>query len=228
MVLLGTVSSAIFIQHHLAPIAIGTVGPFAVAAPVIYVIAMRSVFHFERAEDTTLMGELTEARPEAAAARDAGLPRTFVLFTVNAMGLVIAATALPVIGESLASLMGWEETFVGTIFLAFVTSLPEVVISVEAVRIGAVDLAIGGILGSNLFDLLILAATDFAYVGGPILAAASDKHLLSAIAALTMTGIAIVGLCSRPKARVFRMIGWASLGLLAVGIFSALILFLLA
>lgn len=228
VVLLGAVSTAIFIQHHLAPIAIGTVGPFTVAAPVIYVIAMRSVFHFERGENGALIGELSETHPEAAAARVAGLSRTFMLFTVNALGLVIAATALPIVGASLASLMGWEETFVGTIFLALVTSVPEVVISVEAVRIGAVDLAIGGVLGSNLFDLLILAATDVAYVDGPILAAASDKHLLSAIAALTMTGIAIVGLCSRPKARVFRMVGWASLGLLAVGIFSALVLFLLA
>ncbi|NIV30965.1 MAG: sodium:calcium antiporter, partial [Anaerolineae bacterium] len=41
--------------------------------------------------------------------------------------------------------------------LALVTSVPEIVISVEAVRIGAVDLAIGGLLGSNLFDLVIVA-----------------------------------------------------------------------
>jgi cation:H+ antiporter len=105
--------------------------------------------------------------------------------------------------------------------------VPEIVISVHAVRIGAVDLAIGGIFGSNLFDLLIIAVEDFAYTEGPILAAVSDQHVLTAIAALTMTGIAIVGLCSRPQARVFKMIGWASLGLLAVGLFSGLVLYLL-
>jgi cation:H+ antiporter len=74
---------------------------------------------------------------------------------------------------------------------------------------------------------VIIAIEDVAYQEGPLLAAASDQHLLSAIAALTMTGIAIVGLCSRPKARVFQLIGWASLGLVAVGVFTALVLFLL-
>ncbi len=131
------------------------------------------------------------------------------------------------IGEALARFMGWDETFVGTVFLALVTSVPEIVISVEAVRIGAVDLAIGGVLGSNLFDLLILAVEDVAYLDGPILAAVSSEHLLTAIAALTMTGIAIVGLCARPKARVLHVMSWASLGLLTVGIFSALVLYLL-
>jgi cation:H+ antiporter len=141
--------------------------------------------------------------------------------------LVPAAAVLPVIGEALAVTMGWNETFVGTIFLALVTSVPELVISIEAVRIGAVDLAIGGILGSNLFDLLILAFADMAYLKGPILAAASGVHMLTAITALTMTGIAVVGLCSRPKAAVFRVIGWASLAILAVALFSALVLFLI-
>ncbi|NIV30964.1 MAG: sodium:calcium antiporter, partial [Anaerolineae bacterium] len=54
-----------------------------------------------------------------------------------------------------------------------------------------------------------------------------SQHLLTAIAALTMTGIAIVGLCSRPKARVFRIMGWASLGLVIVGLFSGLVLYLM-
>ena len=94
--------------------------------------------------------------------------------------------------------------------------------------IGAVDLAIGGVLGSNLFDLVILAVEDVVYTQGPILAAASPDNVLTAIAALTMTGIAIVGLCSRPKARVFRLVGWASLGLLAVGVFAATVLLLVS
>jgi cation:H+ antiporter len=68
---------------------------------------------------------------------------------------------------------------------------------------------------------------DVAYWNGSILAATSEQHLLTAIAALTMTGIAIVGLCSRPQAKVFRVMGWASLGLFVVGLFSALVLYLL-
>lgn len=229
VVLLGTAAGAIFLQHRFPAIGIGPIGPYAIAAPVIYLIAMRSVFIFERrVDEVVVVVGLAERQVGISEATKRGLTRISLLFTLNAVVLVVAATALPVIGETLAEAMGWEETFVGTIFLALATSVPEVVIAVQAVRIGAVDLAIGGVLGSNLFDMLILAIEDVAYVKGPILAAASEQNVLTAIAALTMTGIAIVGLCSRPKARVFRAIGWASLGLLAVGVFSALVLFLLS
>ena len=226
VVLLGAAASALFVHSELVAINVGPIGPYSIVAPIIYFIAMRSVFFYERREKTAMLGGLSGAR----ALREAGAPplaKSYVWFAVNALVLMAAATALPMIGEALALMMGWEETFVGTIFLAFVTSLPEIVISVEAVRIGAVDLAIGGILGSNLFDLLILAVEDFAYVDGPILAVASSQHLLTSIAALTMTGIVIVGLYSRPRARVFRVVSWASLGLLIVAVFTALFLFLL-
>jgi cation:H+ antiporter len=156
------------------------------------------------------------------------LRQVFLFFLLNAAALVITAIELPLIGEALAQRMGWEETFVGTVFLALVTSVPEIVISVQAVMIGAVDLAIGGVLGSNLFDLVILAVEDLVYTQGPILEAASPENVLTAIAALTMTGIAIVGLCSRPKARAFRLFGWASLGLVVVGVFAAVVLLLLS
>jgi cation:H+ antiporter len=227
VVLLGAAASAIFVQHELGPISIGPVGPFAILAPVIYLIAMRSVFTFERRDDVVIVVGLPDGSSRDVEAIRTSLRRILFFFAVNAAILVAAAVALPIIGENLSVAMGWDETFVGTIFLALATSVPEIVISVQAVRIGAVDLAIGGVLGSNLFDLVILAIEDFAWVQGPILAEASLEHVLTAIAALTMTGIAIVGLCSRPTARVFRLVGWASLGLLAVGVLSALVLLLI-
>ncbi len=224
VILLGALASAIFVQQNFTTIALGSVGVYSIMAPVIYVMAMRAVFFFERRNNT--VGELTDVKEVRKAASE-GLSRVYVFFCINAIILVITATSLPMIGETLATSMGWEQTFVGTIFLAFATSVPEMVISVHAVRLGAVDLAIGGILGSNLFDLVIIAVEDLAYVQGPILGAISGDHILTAIAALTMTGIAIVGLCSRPQARVFKVVGWASVGLFAVGLFSALVLYLL-
>ncbi len=228
VVLLGAVASAIFVQQHFQPIGIGFVGPYSIAAPVIYLIAMRAVFFYERRNNDIQPDATAGMTPTpGSVTKPLSLSQIYARFTFNAVILVMAATTLPVIGEALALTMGWDETFVGTIFLAFVTSVPEMVITVQAVRLGAVDLAIGGILGSNLFDLVILAVEDFAYLDGPILAAASGEHLFTAIAALTMTGIALVGLCSRPKAVVFRLVSWASLALLAVGVFSALVLYLL-
>jgi len=230
VILLGAAASAIFLQNQpVGPIAIGHIGPYTIAAPIIYLIAMRSILHFERrVDDVVVIVGLSERDTEASGAAHLSLRQVFFFFLMNAAVLVITAIELPLIGEALAQRMGWEETFVGTVFLALVTSVPEIVISVQAVMIGAVDLAIGGVLGSNLFDLVILAIEDLVYTQGPILGAASPDNVLTAIAALTMTGIAIVGLCSRPKARVFRLVGWASLGLLAVGIFAGMVLLLVS
>lgn len=227
VILLGAAAAALFIQQNFQPIGLGPIGPFSIAAPILYFIAMRSVFYFERAENRTAVEEVTEARALARVAGTPPLSQVLVLFALNALILVAAATLLPVIGEALANGMGWKHTFVGSIFLALVTSVPELVISVEAVRIGAVDLAIGGLLGSNLFDLLILAIADLAYMDGPILAAVGSDNLLTAIAALLMMGIAIVGLYSRPRARFFGVAGWASVGLFSVAVVTAVVLYLI-
>ncbi len=66
---------------------------------------------------------------------------------------------------------GLGEAFVGSLFIAITTSLPEIVVSLAAVRIGAVDLGIGNVLGSNLFNLLILGLDDVFYRQGPLMAA---------------------------------------------------------
>jgi len=53
---------------------------------------------------------------------------------------------------------GLEASLIGTIFLAISTSLPELVISIASVRMGFLDMAVGNVLGSNMFNLLIIFA----------------------------------------------------------------------
>jgi cation:H+ antiporter len=96
---------------------------------------------------------------------------------------------LPRIGQTIAQETGFSESFVGTLFIAIATSLPEVVVSVSAVRIGAIDLAVGNVLGSNLFNILILALDDLVFTSGPILASSSHSHFIAILAVLLMYGI---------------------------------------
>jgi cation:H+ antiporter len=99
VILLGAVASAIIVQNQFAAIAVGPVGVYSLVAPVIYLIAMRSVFIFER--DASSVGEL--AGPDQVAhAKERGLRRVFLLFALNSVILVSAAIELPIIGESLA------------------------------------------------------------------------------------------------------------------------------
>ncbi|HEX5635746.1 MAG TPA: sodium:calcium antiporter, partial [Gammaproteobacteria bacterium] len=134
--------------------------------------------------------------------------------------VVAAGIWLPFIGKSLADIMGWSEGFVGTLFVAAVTSLPEAAVTIAAVRLGALDMALGNLFGSNLFNMVILAIDDVFYLQGPLLSDVSSSHAVSALSAIIMTGIAIAGLFYRPKKRLFKTVGWVSLFLISVYLFN--------
>jgi cation:H+ antiporter len=107
--------------------------------------------------------------------------------------------------------------------MATVTSLPEVVVSTAAVRIGAIDMAAANLFGSNLFNVAVLAINDLLYVRGPLLADVSRVHLVTLASAITMTGIAIVGLTFRAKRKQLRM-SWDSLAMAVVYVTAVILL----
>ncbi|MBK8767791.1 MAG: hypothetical protein IPM01_25535 [Burkholderiaceae bacterium] len=96
-------------------------------------------------------------------------------------------------------MLGLSRSFVGTVMLAVVTTLPEMAVTLGALRIGALDMAIGNLLGSNLFNVAILAVDDAFYIRGPLLADAASVHAGTAVTALVMTGLVIIGLVMRPQ-----------------------------
>ena len=85
---------------------------------------------------------------------------------------------------------GLEASLIGTIFLAISTSLPELVISFASVRMGFLDMAVGNVLGSNLFNLLIIFVADVALRGGSLLKHASANHWTSVGLILLLTLLA--------------------------------------
>ncbi|WP_375159732.1 sodium:calcium antiporter [Bradyrhizobium sp. RDT46] len=135
--------------------------------------------------------------------------------------IAAAGTWLPFVGAQIADTMGWQTSFVGTLLIAAATSIPELVVSISALRLKAVDMAIGNLLGSNLFDVLVLAIDDLAYRDGPLLSSVSPVHAISAFAAVVMSGIFIIAILYKPETRIRGTIGWVSIALLAVYLFSA-------
>ena len=85
---------------------------------------------------------------------------------------------------------GLEASLIGTIFLAISTSLPELVISFASIRLGFLDMAVGNVLGSNMFNLLIIFVADAAMRKASLLEHASSRHWTSVILifALTLLG----------------------------------------
>jgi len=150
-------------------------------------------------------------------------------YAVAALVVVAAGIWLPHVAADLASAMGWKQSFVGTLFVAAVTTTPEIVVTVAALRIGAVDLAIGnlfGLFGSNLFNIAILAIDDLAYLPGPLFVDVSISHAASAFSAMMMSGLAVVGLVLRPQSRVLRSVSWISVLLLVIYLLNTLFLYL--
>ncbi|MEO7852798.1 MAG: sodium:calcium antiporter, partial [Rubrivivax sp.] len=72
---------------------------------------------------------------------------------------------------------------------------------------------LGNLLGSNLFNVAILAVDDLFYQRGPLLPDAQPVHAGTAVTAMVMTGLVIVGLVLRPAGRVLRLTSWVSIGL---------------
>lgn len=135
-------------------------------------------------------------------------------FGLGALGLLVTAPALVVSAQALAIEAGQSDTMVGTILVGFTTSFPEIAATVAAVRMGAVDLAVGNIFGSNAFNMCILFAMDLAYVGGPVLGAAAAEHVQSGLLAVLALGLGTMGILARAERRV-AAVRLESLGIVA-------------
>jgi len=93
-------------------------------------------------------------------------------------------------------------------------------------RLGSLNMAIGNLLGSNLFNIAIIPIIDVLYLKGPLLSHVSRVHAVTAMSAIIMTGIFIVGLFYRARTRLYRTVGWASLLLFSVYLLNSYVLFI--
>jgi cation:H+ antiporter len=127
------------------------------------------------------------------------------IYSIHALIVTLAALFLPYFGEKIADQTGLSESFFGTVFLAITTSLPELVVSVSALRMGALDMAAGNLLGSNVFNIAILSLLDLFYTEGPLYSKISGTHALSLLASIVMTAVVAIGLVTRPEKKTWRL-----------------------
>jgi len=99
----------------------------------------------------------------------------------------------------IAELTGIATSFIGTLLVGATTSLPELVTSVAAFRMGAVDLAVGNLFGSNAFNMVIFVPLDLVAAGVPVLGAVSQVHALTALVAIVMMAVALGATVYRTK-----------------------------
>ncbi len=213
LISLGFVAMSLLLAPYVP--ALFHVGLYSPLMVILYLIALTSVSRNERAAVLAAGARRTEAIEVRFLWRR---------FAVAALVVLIAGGWLPQVADRLAHAAGLSRSFVGTLWLAFATSLPEMAVTLAALRLRALDLAIANLLGSNLFNIVALAIDDAAYLRGPLFAHAASAHVGTAVAGMIMTGLVIIGLVIRPQGRVLRVVSWVSVGIaVGYGINAALI-----
>ena len=170
------------------------IGPGPLLLAITYVLGLRLVYYDQQhAKEKTPPGDTADAQAVS-------MHRATIGYAASALGILLAAPVLASASEGLATASGLGGTFIGTTLVALSTSLPEAVTTLAAIRTGAFDLAVGNILGSNTFNMVILLPVDGLFEGS-LLSAASPTHAVTAVCVILATSAATAGLLYRPERR---------------------------
>ncbi len=221
VVLIAFAAASLFVSSMFPELGIGWIGIYTPIIFLLYLFMVRTIFRFEQRQQA----ESPQIREVARGYEYITLRRAYLYYAIAALFIIGAGTWLAFIGQEIAEVTGWEQSFVGSLFLGFTTTLPEIVVSFSALRLGAVDMCVGNMIGSNLFNMTIIGIDDLLYTPGPVLAAVSPSHILTALVVLLMSGIFIAGLISRPQRKTPLRISWYAIALIAVFLLGAYINF---
>ena len=133
----------------------------------------------------------------------ASLRRGIIGFLLAAGALVVVTPIMVQSANEIAVITGLGTTFIGTTLVALVTSLPELVTTLAAIKIGADDMAIGNLFGSNMFNMFAIGLTDVFFTQGRFLAAIDPSFLLVGVVGLLMTGMGLIGNLAKLEKRIW-------------------------
>jgi cation:H+ antiporter len=195
-ILLTALAAAAIITR--SSIGVYNIGVAGVGLALVYLFGMRMIYM-----DQKLSAPMHTADPALAkeAHRPGAMRNALIGFGLAAAVIVFTAGYLAQAAGELAELSGLGGTFVGTTLVALSTSLPELVASLAALRMRAPDLALGNLLGSNVFNMALLLPLDLAYPGA-LFADISLTHALTGLAAIVVTSVVVMGQLYQAERRV--------------------------
>ncbi len=182
----------------LAEYAIFNVSPAIILVAIAYVLGVRLVYLDQR---IAAHGNHEHPPQEIPVPAGMTLGKALVGFAICAAVIFVAGPFLARAAGVIADESGLGKTFVGTTLVAMSTSLPELVSSIAALRLGALDLAIGNVFGSNAFNMVLLVPLDFLH-SQPLLATVADGHVVTCMATILATLVVIMGQLYRAESRI--------------------------
>jgi cation:H+ antiporter len=219
ILLMAIAAATILAGERLSGLALGWVGIPSIIILILYLVAIRQMFRFEHSHP------LPPLETASLQYKEIPIKTVYLKFILAAAAVIGAGIWLSFVGDEIAMTTGWGTSFVSSLFLAIGTSLPELVVTVAALRLGAIDMAVADILGANMLDIAYVFAIDLSYSQGPILASVSSTHLITAALVVVMSLLVIVGLRFRQKRKAFIVISWYALALIGLYILGVYALF---
>ena len=224
MVLITLAAASIFISAAGIELGIGWIGLYSPIILLLYLFMVRMIFKHERQQSARLQVDVEETLNYG----HVSLAKTYIYCAIAVVAVIGAGTWLAVLGDRIADITGLGECFVGSLFIAFTTTIPEFSVSFSALKLGAVDMAVANMVGSNLFNMAIIGMIDPIYIRGPILSYVSQVHILTALVVLLMTGIFIAGLVFSPQRKTRLGASWYAIALIGVFIIGAYLNFMMS
>ena len=179
----------------------------------------------EREEQAPIVAE---GKEDAPCEPEGSLAKTGLRFACFALLLVVGGVILIKMANALIktplqfgeTTIKLQESMVASVGVALVSSLPELVVCLTAVRMGAVELALGNILGSNMFNMILLPVGQSLRPFDAFWNKAELTHGMILGVAIVLCMVLTVGIKQREKKSLLRM-GWDTIvvALLAGGAF---------
>jgi cation:H+ antiporter len=196
MGVIGIGAVSVFVHQQTTAMGEWYVSPLTGVLFAFFLFATFAIYRSAKGQNGAAPVPDSPAQDEAVGA----LGPAIGLYMTSALVVIASSVWLSYVGDGLADRLGWDESFVGTQFLAISTSLPELATSLAALRMGAPGLAVGNLLGSNLLNMgFILSANELALTDGTIWAAISPSHGYTALIAIAMTVVVVVALLVRTR-----------------------------
>ena len=163
------------------------------------------------------------------------LTKTIVIFVITSLGVVLSALWLLRICDEMSirpitigtHSIKLGHSFVGSFLLALATSLPELFVSLGALKLGRINMSISNIFGSNIMNMSFIPMMHLVSRQPDFYSAINPSSLVMLFAALIMSTLFIVGLIAKSR-RSFMFLGWEAITIMAVYISAAILVFRMA
>ncbi|WP_319203023.1 hypothetical protein [uncultured Ilyobacter sp.] len=165
---------------------------------VLYFVSIKLIYEFEHNYD---FNDPEEINPEDSIVMNMNQAKKG--FMVSGLTVITIGIALTYVADRIANTpifgISLGESFVGVILLALATSLPELTVSIQAIRMGSFNMAAGNILGSNIFNITIVFIADLLYRKGSIFQSLTEFHIISSVMSLVLLLVFMIGALFRKK-----------------------------